>query len=114
MTDLITEAMVDAALDEWYPGEDWRTILPEPEHHPRAQMRAALLAAERAAWQTDFDAMPTGSFVQVFGTYEGRARQMVASASVMREARNGRVPSHLSLRWATRWRPLPAPPEGEG
>ena len=56
MNALITEAMVDAALDEWYPGEDWRTILPEPEHHPRAQMRAALLAAltaERDRWQQD-------------------------------------------------------------
>ena len=41
----VTDEMVEAALDKWYPGEDWRKVLEENLDRYRAEMRAAILAA---------------------------------------------------------------------
>ena len=41
----VTDEMVEAALDKWYPGEDWRKVLEEHVDHYRGEMRAAILAA---------------------------------------------------------------------
>ena len=40
----VTDEMVEAALDKWYPGEDWRKVLEENLDRYRAEMRAALIA----------------------------------------------------------------------
>ena len=49
MTRAVTQAMVEAALDKWYDGEDWRVILQESLAKQLSEMRATLEAALAAA-----------------------------------------------------------------
>ena len=72
----------------------------------RTMARAALIAAERAAWRPIETAPRDGTEIQVWGPSYRRAREVVwCDGQWWSTVGYGYYPS------VTRWRPLPAPPK---
>ena len=114
---MITDAMVEAAVEAWEkrydadcdPGERWR----DNRYHA---MRAALSAALPAAWQ-DIETAPVGEIVMLywphwshnpcFGTLTTHpTRTVLHWVSDVALTDDGPGPTH--------WMPLPAPPTDGG
>ena len=81
----VTDEMVEAALDKWYPGEDWRKILGE---NLRADMRAVILAALDALPQAAPTPSPDALAVERANTAElVRAAREMLNDELVRAAR---------------------------
>lgn len=98
-----TDAMVEAALSTWFGGG------------LRRDMRAAILAAERAAWSTDMESAPRDGTSILVRFYDGPGAD-IFDVWWDDKARGGWTDGDTdydgnpsSMANPTAWRPMPAP-----
>ena len=71
------------------------------------QAREIAALQEATTWR-GIESAPTED---IFFLIAGAGRVFVTRGSIFMAARKTNVPEHLSLRWVTRWAPLPSPPK---
>ncbi len=118
MTDFITDEMVEAAVRGWFKKDaTWDDRVPEGDMAIyKEDMRAALVAAMRAAWRPISEMPKDGTRVLAFGgiledvaecRYSQDGKCWVTDPYVIYE-------DERPSRHPTRWQPLPPPPAKEG
>ncbi len=112
---MTTEAQIEAAArsDAAFDGRGWEAMARTDRDRYLARSRAALEAAERAAWQDTLTAPKGGQMLLLLARFrQPPDRREPCRGDEWTEVRIAQWPWHGLAGQIIAWRPLPAPPEG--